>query len=988
MIPSDPQPGYSQDPPVGDTLRSTLDSAIRSDSIIMREILKQDMPLSSQATIRLVDLGIKAIYDDDVKLLINAEKLSLRKNQIASLPKSFALLKDLRYLDLTANCIREIPSVLEQCPRLEILDLSSNKIRAFPLEVSPLWRKNLKVLSLRNNRISSIEDLRGVAKLNYLNVLDLEGNNIPAAELAEVQRYVPFTPSLKWDEYWAIALRKYFRDHPNVDRNIQEHGKKNAPRTTKRMGFIRTIRSDSLSGSQARGLPDMENVGRDEILLNNGAPLTRSPGITQETTSSPVVNSSGSGSGNVDLYNYTKYNDYFKRLSVLPEEYVVNEQRVVSHSELIVACRKLLFSFTECQQAIRKIASFCKDKSIAVNVVSLLYSVRSHIDSLVELLQQSEAASETKEKYHDQGLLKLCVTITTIFKQVISVLRKDFDTFFGEDELCFIRMFYMTLLCSYNEIYNAWSFLSPNAPTRSTKAIRKMSTATKQVEPQKASFTAIVPTTSTSSSREDIGAEILVNSMRRKSRMRSNTLSKLSTSISGSRSHALENVVLKTTHPSATNLPLDVGISSPPQANFPRGSTPVSLSSLSIDPNNRERMIDSISASRHANELRAATPSAIAIQKSDSPIDYNATPTTHEKGIPISRSLSTNTIRVMPSSSGGSTSGAMAATSTGGPAMVPAVPSKLVPVHSGASIAYKRGALGSHDLKVALEQSPRRTKSSAGLIYTTASTTNEAINVIYETPTTVAGTNSSSNNGNKGGDVVPHTSAGTVMSSSGATYSNLTPTDGMTKPPDGTTHTPVSVQMMASVPQQPPSSAIVSESGAVIDEETQQKIDEQLSQTLLNVIKVVNIVYNQISAEISKITSQQVLNETLASKVRELMETCSQAMELSDTLKTRLELMLSKDVNIIEVYSSSSEKLKVWEKINSFLKVIISILGSTKTLMADLPELNEIRPNLSALTKVTKDVTVLLDLSSYKSTSVTAAQIQKQQIHHYRHHPQ
>ena len=180
----------------------------------------------------------------------------------------------------------------------------------------------------------------------------------------------------------------------------------------------------------------------------------------------------------------------------------------------------------------------------------------------------------------------------------------------------------------------------------------------------------------------------------------------------------------------------------------------------------------------------------------------------------------------------------------------------------------------------------------------------------------------------------------------------------MTKLPDGT---PVSVQMMTSVPQQPPFSAIVSEGGAVIDEETQQKIDEQLSQTLLNVIKVVNIVYNQISAEISKITSQQVLNETLTSKVRELKD-IYQAMELSDTLNTRLELMLSKDVNIIEVYSSSTEKLKVWEKINSFLKVIISILGSTKTLMADLPELNEIRPNLSALTKVTKDVTVLLDL--------------------------
>ncbi|SCU83313.1 LANO_0B08878g1_1 [Lachancea nothofagi CBS 11611] len=67
---------------------------------------------------------------------------------------------------------------------------------------------------------------------------------------------------------------------------------------------------------------------------------------------------------------------------MLPEE--TTSQRV-THDELLIACRKLLFSLTECQQSIRKITSFCEDKAVADNSVSLPYSVRSHIDNLVEL---------------------------------------------------------------------------------------------------------------------------------------------------------------------------------------------------------------------------------------------------------------------------------------------------------------------------------------------------------------------------------------------------------------------------------------------------------------------------------------------------------------------------------------------------------------------------------------------------------------------------
>lgn len=174
---------------------------------------------------------------------------------------------------------------------------------------------------------------------------------------------------------------------------------------------------------------------------------------------------------------------------------------------------------------------------------------------------------------------------------------------------------------------------------------------------------------------------------------------------------------------------------------------------------------------------------------------------------------------------------------------------------------------------------------------------------------------------------------------------------------------------------------------------SQKNIDIQLYQILTNVIKVVSVVYNQLTSEISKIAiastnGQKILTESLSIKIKDLTDTCWQAMELSKSLNDRLKLLLSPDPNVTEKYLSTVEKLKTWEKINAFLKSIICILGNTKDIMSDLPSLNEIRPNLASLAKVTKDVTVVLDLSSYKSVSATVGQIQKQQQQHLQQHQQ
>lgn len=735
----------------------------QKDKKKLRDLITNELSqqMGGRSTIKLIGLNITSIPEADVDLLRNVERLSLRKNFLINLPPNFCTLKGLRYLDLDSNILREIPPVLMQCPKLEILDLSYNSIESLPQDISVLWSQKLKVLSLKNNNVASIWDLISIVKFDNLSVLEIEGNPIPSDELENVRAYTPITSNMVKEEYWAIALRRYLLDHSSIP-NISQDSK--SSKAAKRMGFINTT---SPVGGEHNG-----------SMASTSVPAAGSTYIS-EIDSAPH-NESANGAN--DLYNHSKFNDYFKRLSVLPEESPHNEQHRVSHDELVVACRKLLFSFTECQQNIRKIASFCKEKAVAVNVVSLLYSVRSHIDNLVEVLEQAE----NEEKSQDGALIKLCITIITIFKQIISQLRKNFHTFFEADDLCFIRMFYMTLVCSYTEIYNAWCYIDA----------------------------------------ED---------------------AKLSRKLLSSRSHSLMN-----RPPSGNNVNNVTGLAT---LYLPRTRSNTSQSRAApISLNTGAALGSSIDGPHSSN-------TAQHVNNIISPILGNASPP-H----PLNSHMSSHT--------------------------TPPPAGSIMSSVSQFSVEHSPRQYHAH--------SPRLHKQTEGH----AATNREG------------GTDSDSGS----------------------------PSVSMTM---GT------------------------------------NVDLQLYQTLGTVVIMVNVVYDQLTSEISKAAiastkGQQELTDSLLSKIRDLTETCCQAMELSKSLNDRLHVLTS-DAETSEKYLTNSEKVKTWENINAFLKSIISILANTKVVMADMPALNEIRPNLASLAKITKDVTVILDLSSYKGVSMIAAQNQPQQ---------
>lgn len=734
---------------------------VPKDKRTLRDVISKKLSQQSAggSTVKLIGLNITSIPDADVELLRNVERLSLRKNLLIHLPSNFCTLKGLRYLDLDNNILQEIPQVLMQCPKLEILDLSYNNIESLPQDVSPLWSQQLKVLSLKSNNVSSIWGLRFIVKFESLRVLEILGNPIPNEELEAVRAYTPMTPNIVKEEYWAIALRRFLHDHPSP---FEASHDPRMSKAAKRMGFINTTPPGNAEATSSIPTPP------------SGASQAGSEADTSYTAAETTNN---------ELYNHSKFNDYFKRLSILPEESSNNEQPKVSHDELLVACRKLLFSFTECQQNVRKIASFCKEKAVAVNVVSLLYSVRSHIDNLVGVLEQAESEEES----HDAALIKLCITIISIFKQIISQLRKNFRTFFGADDLCFIRMFYMTLICSYTEIYNAWCYIGAEDARLSRK--RQLNRA----------HSAVNLPVSAAPSGSGPSAVYLP-------RTRSNTL----------------------------------------QAR----AAPMGLSSGTIAPSSNDTSLGHVNGYGY-NSLKSPPPATTS-----------------------------------PSQSTGTQSSVA-----------------LTPPSNGSAMHN----LSQQPIEPKLpENSPRQYHSHSPRTHKA----NESHGIIAR--------------------------------------------DG----PDAEAESP-------------------SSAGS-------NNVDYQLYQTLGTVIVMVNVVYDRLTSEISKAamastTGQQELTDVLLSKIRDLTDTCCQAMELSKTLNERLQL-LTADAETSEKYLSTAGKAKTWENINAFLKSIISILATTKLVMTDLPALNEIRPNLASLAKITKDVTVILDLSSYKGVSVLAAQNQAQAL--------
>ena len=110
--------------------------------------------MSKVEDVLLAGNGIKKL-PDNVGML-RCESLNLSKNQLSSLPKSFAELKQARYLIFYDNAFESIPEELNGFKNLKHLDFYKNKITEIPDFIGDM--DNLQQLFLSFNKIEEIPD--------------------------------------------------------------------------------------------------------------------------------------------------------------------------------------------------------------------------------------------------------------------------------------------------------------------------------------------------------------------------------------------------------------------------------------------------------------------------------------------------------------------------------------------------------------------------------------------------------------------------------------------------------------------------------------------------------------------------------------------------------------------------------------------------------------------------------------------------------------
>lgn len=149
---------------------------------------------------------------------------------------------------------------------------------------------------------------------------------------------------------------------------------------------------------------------------------------------------------------------------------------------------------------------------------------------------------------------------------------------------------------------------------------------------------------------------------------------------------------------------------------------------------------------------------------------------------------------------------------------------------------------------------------------------------------------------------------------------------------------------------------------------TVEEIDERLYQTITLATDNAQVVFSELTKTISKSAiatastkTAQPFSPAVTAKFKELTHVCMTSMEITKRL-------LGKLAGIRQNQDSASRR-SFWDDINLFLKAVIQTFSAVKDIMRDAPIFNEVRGSMANLTKTTKELTIILEASSYKSIS-------------------
>ena len=143
--------------------------------------------------------------------------------------------------------------------------------------------------------------------------------------------------------------------------------------------------------------------------------------------------------------------------------------------------------------------------------------------------------------------------------------------------------------------------------------------------------------------------------------------------------------------------------------------------------------------------------------------------------------------------------------------------------------------------------------------------------------------------------------------------------------------------------------------------ETDEQLFEKISQATTVTLALLSLIGDAVSK--SAVATAQgphtpgAVSTSTSNKLRELAANSVNAGEVSRRLKGRLVTVK----HLVE----HSDKRKFWEDINAFVKAVINVAALAKSVSSDYPFSKNILASLSTVTRSTKELTILLSVSSF-----------------------
>lgn len=512
------------------------------------------------SSIKYLDLhqnSISYIPQDFFYGFDSLEILDLASNDLEFLPDSLSSVTTLKVISIKDNSFKYISPQLGELPNLNLIEVSGNPsllpsndiIRAFQQQKPDLdWVGELKNYLVANRMLINLKIQEAMEKSSQ------KRQQVPKDSTPETSQTTS-DPVIARSKSGSISTSFSSKASRRMGLIIKKSDE-NSDGSSKEDANNSLISGAVPDHVTTEGIPHVDSPTDISFQLPKSPP-TSTPGTTTPSTQTApattstnknlgvTLTSSARGRSNTfkeidrmlekseSVDTERKSNAYFKRLSTLQElpgdelsEYSqpkkpaaegkqasgnVSKSNNTAASEnspakpqqqsklhinpvIIRVSRKILFSFSELHSSIRRFTSFCSDKKVTMKMVSYLYSTKSNIDSLVENLEIMEESGDNSEQ-----IVQALHNCIGSFKSIMKLLHENIQSFVGNIEVCFIRMVYLSVFGSLNELQNAYLLLCPKASAKSpsTEMKQKLSINTTTDADEKLYSTIELATSST-----------------------------------------------------------------------------------------------------------------------------------------------------------------------------------------------------------------------------------------------------------------------------------------------------------------------------------------------------------------------------------------------------------------------------------------------------------------------------------------------------------